>query len=128
MNPRRPSRGPGGPSRGPGGSQGGGDDSPAQTNLGMLLQQALRQAQQTAATEQSELTVEPEEIVAAVDDLVTKACANCWNARTYKDEAGRMMARCTQDLWVRPQFTVEELNANRVRRWYADCPAYDDEE
>jgi hypothetical protein len=39
-----------------------------------------------------------------------------------------MMARCAKDLWVRHSFTLEDLNANRVRRWYANCPEYDDSE
>jgi hypothetical protein len=38
------------------------------------------------------------------------------------------MARCAKDLWVRAAFTYEDLNANRIRRWYGDCPAYDDSE
>ena len=47
---------------------------------------------------------------------------------TFKDDRGATMARCGQDLWVRPAFTLEDLNANRIRRWYADCPRYDDSE
>ena len=27
-----------------------------------------------------------------------------------------------------PSYTAEDLNANRIRRWYADCPRYDDSE
>ena len=122
MNPRRPGRPGGGQSRdgGGGSSQ---EDSPAQTNLGLLLQRALQQAQQS-----TEAGVEPQEVEEAVEDRETKLCANCWNALTFKDESGRTMARCGKDLWVRPAFTLEDLNANKVRRWYADCPEYDDSE
>jgi hypothetical protein len=123
LNPRRPSRGPGGASRGPGGPPPRDDDSPAQTNLGLLLQRALQQAQQSEAQ-----SVEPEELVEVVEDLETKPCANCWNALTFKDDRSQMMARCEKDLWVKAAYTVEDLNSNRIRRWYADCPAYDDSE
>jgi hypothetical protein len=94
----------------------------------MLLQRALQQAQQTAQTAQSDQSVDAAEVQDAIEDRETKPCANCWNALTFKDDRGRMMARCGQDLWVKPSFTVEDLNSNRVRRWYGDCPAYDDTE
>jgi hypothetical protein len=125
LNPRRPSRAPGGASRGPSGGSNLGDDSPAQTNLGLLLQRALKEAEQSAQTAE---TVEPEDVVEAIEDRDTKLCANCWNALTFKEDSGRMMARCAKDLWVRPTYSVEDLNTNRVHRWYADCPEYDDEE
>jgi len=122
VNPRRPGRGPGGSQR-EGAGGGGGDDNPAQTNLGLLLQRALQQqAQQTTQP------VEAEALEEAIEDRETKLCANCWNALTFKDDGGRMMARCGKDLWVRVSYSVEDLNANRVRRWYADCPEYDDSE
>lgn len=120
MNPRRPGR-----SQGPresGGSAG--EDGPAQTNLGLLLQRALQQAQQTSA----QPAVEPEEVIEAVEDRETKLCANCWNALTFKESDGRTMARCGKDLWIRAAFALDDLNAHRVRRWYADCPEYDDSE
>ena len=120
MNPRRPGRGPGG--RDSGGS--GGDDNPAQTNLGMLLQRALQQAQQTS----TQPAVEQEDVEEAIEDRETKLCANCWNALTFKEGEGRTMARCGKDLWIRPAYTLDDLNAHRVRRWYADCPEYDDSE
>lgn len=126
LNPRRPSRGPGGASRGPGNNPTrSSDDSPAQTNLGLLLQRALEAAKQQPEAEQ---TVAPEEAAEAVEERETKLCANCWNALTFKDDSGRHMARCAKDLWIKPSFAVDDLNKNRVRRWYADCPAYDDEE
>ena len=118
MNPRRPGRGPGG-SR-----DGGSEDNPAQTNLGLLLQRALQQQ----AAQSTQPAIEPEEVEEAVVDLETKVCANCWNALTFKDDRGVTMARCGQDLWARPSYTAEDLNANRIRRWYADCPRYDDSE
>jgi hypothetical protein len=124
LNPRRPPRGPGGASRGPGGPPPRDEDTPAQTNLGLLLQRALQQAQQSEA----QPTVEPEDVATAVEDFETKLCANCWNALTFKDDQARMMARCAKDLWVKPAFTTQELNNNKVRRWYADCPEYDDSE
>ena len=127
MNPRRPSRAPGGASRGTGGNQSS-DDSPAQTNLGLLLQQALKQAQQNAEVAQTEQTDDSDEARNALENRAAKPCANCWNALTAKDTDGRMMARCGKDLWVRASYTLEDLNGDRVRRWYADCPEYDDTE
>lgn len=91
----------------------------------MLLQRAMAQAQQTA---QEAPAAEAEEAAEAVAQRESKLCADCWNALTFKDDRGRMMARCQQDLWVKPAYTVDELNANKVRRWYGDCPAYDDSE
>jgi hypothetical protein len=120
VNPRRPGRSQG--QRDSGGS--GGEDSPAQTNLGLLLQRALQQAQQTS----TQPGVEQEDVIEAVEDRETKLCANCWNALTFKEPDGRTMARCGKDLWIRPAFTLDDLNAHRVRRWYADCPEYDDSE
>ena len=122
MNPRRPARGPGGQRDGGGAS--GSEDGPAQTNLGLLLQRALQQQ----AQQSTQPAVDQDEVEEAVVDTETKPCANCWNALTFKDERGQSMARCGQDLWVRPAFTLEDLNANRIRRWYADCPRYDDSE
>jgi len=124
LNPRRPSRGQGGPSRGSGGNPNHGDDTPAQTNLGLLLQRALQQAQQSAQTDAEDHGA----VTDAIDDRETKLCSNCWNAVTYKGDTARMMARCSKDLWIRPSFTLDELNAHKVRRWYADCPEYDDSE
>ena len=124
MSSRRPPRTPG-PRFGPTPASGGGaaDDSPAQTNLGLLLQRAMEAAQQSSATTDAAETQE-----AAEELRETQLCANCWNATTFKDERGRMMARCAKDLWVRPAFTLDELNGNGVRRWYANCPEYDDSE
>jgi hypothetical protein len=124
LTAKRPPRSPGGGARGPFGSPGGGDDTPAQTNLGLLLQRALQQAQQRT---------EPEETAAAEaeesrEQRELQLCANCWNAQTFKDASGRLMARCAKDLWVKPVYTYEELNSNKVRRWYATCPEYDDSE
>lgn len=127
MNPRRPSRAPGGASRGNGGNQSS-DDSPAQTNLGLLLQQALKQAQQNAEVAQTEQTVDSNGARNAHEDRAAKPCANCWNALTAKAAGGKMMARCGKDLWVRTSYTLEDLNSDRIRRWYADCPEYDDTE
>ncbi|MGI8424939.1 MAG: hypothetical protein ACR2NO_12650 [Chloroflexota bacterium] len=122
MNPRRPARGPGGPREGGGGS--GSDDGPAQTNLGLLLQRALQQQAQAS----TQPAAEAQEVDEAIGDTEIKPCANCWNALTFKDTRGGTMARCGLDLWVRPAFTLDDLNANRIRRWYVDCPAYDDSE
>ena len=85
------------------------------TNLGALLQQALA-AQQT--------TQQPVEVPMEG----TTHCADCWNALTFKDEGGRQMARCSRDLWVKASVTLEQLNAHKVKRWYVECPAYDDSE
>jgi hypothetical protein len=104
---------------------GGADDSPAQTNLGLLLQRAMQAAQQSA--EPGEQTAEAQEDQA--EELrQTQLCANCWHAVTFKEEGGRTMARCELDLWVQSAYTVEELNAHKIRRWYANCPEYDDSE
>ena len=123
MNPRRPGRTSGGPPRDAGGG-GGSDDNPAQTNLGLLLQRALQQQ----AQQSTQPAVEPEQVEEAIEDRETKLCANCWHALTFKDDQGKTMARCDKDLWVRASYTTDDLNANRVRRWYADCPEYDDSE
>jgi hypothetical protein len=89
----------------------------------MLLQRALKEQ---ASEAQEPVPVEQEEEPQPAPGI--KLCANCWNAITFKDERARHMARCAKDLWVKPAFTYEELNSNKVRRWYADCPAYDDSE
>lgn len=102
---------------------GAGDDTPAQTNLGLLLQRALAAQQTTEAPEQEQPVLPAEE-----PGKGTKLCADCWNALTFKDDAGRQMARCALDLWVKPAYSYEDLNNHRVRRWHADCPAYDDSE
>jgi hypothetical protein len=98
-------------------------DAPAQTNLGLLLQQALA-AQQTAEAAEAEKPAEEPEAPARE----TNACADCWNALTFKDAEGRQMARCAKDLWVKPFVTYEELNNHKVRRWFITCPEYDDSE
>jgi hypothetical protein len=123
LTSRRPPRTPG--PRFGSNPAGGADDSPAQTNLGLLLQRAMQAAQQTGETGE-QAAVEQEEIAEELRE--TELCANCWHATTFKDDQGRMMARCAKDLWLRPSFTIDELNNNRVRRWYANCPAYDDSE
>ena len=130
MSSRRSPRGPGGGPRGPfNPSPAGNDDSPAMTNLGALLQQAMAAQQTTQQTaEAPEREPEAEAEAEAVVPLGVKPCADCWNALTFKDAGGRQMARCAKDLWVKASVTVEELNGHRVRRWYADCPEYDDSE
>lgn len=124
MSSRRPSR-PGGPPRGHGNSpSSGGDDSPAQTNLGLILQRAMEAAQQTAqAADPQDAGYDESEAAQQ-----TKLCANCWNAITFKNQTGRAMARCAKDLWIKPAYTLEELNTNKIRRWFVDCPEYDDSE
>ena len=82
-----------------------------------------------AAQQSSQTSDQPAETEEEAEELrETQLCANCWNASTFKDDGGRMMARCAKDLWVRNSFTLEDLNGNRVRRWYANCPEYDDSE
>jgi hypothetical protein len=99
------------------------------TNLGALLQQAMAAQQTTQQTaEAPEREPEAEAEAEVVVPLGVKPCADCWNALTFKDGDGRQMARCAKDLWVKASVTVEELNGHRVRRWYADCPEYDDSE
>ena len=87
-------------------------------NLGLLLQQALRE--QKPAVE----AVTPEETEPAAP---AKPCADCWHAKVFRRE-GVSMARCELDLWIKPVITDTELNDNAVRRWYVDCPEYDDSE
>lgn len=99
------------------------DDTPAQTNLGQLLARALA-AQQTAEAPEQEKPAEPAE----EPGKDTRLCADCWNALTFKDASGRQMARCAKDLWLKPAYSYEDLNNNRVRRWHAECPEYDDTE
>lgn len=115
LSSRRPPRG--GPQRSsPGGS--GSDDSPAQTTLGLLLQRALEAQQQPQV---------PAEPVSEEEKHPFKPCYDCWHAVTFRGEHGPM-ARCDEDLWLRPAQTVAELNENKIKRWYVDCPAYDDSE
>jgi hypothetical protein len=85
----------------------------------------MQAAQESAQASESTVSDEADE---ASDAAALKLCANCWNAVTFKDDGGRHMARCAKDLWVKPAVTVEELNSNRLRRWYGDCPEYDDSE
>jgi len=122
LSSRRPPRAPG--PRFGSNPAGGADDAPAQTNLGLLLQRALEAAQQTSEVGEAGVRDEQE----GGEFRETQLCANCWNASTYKDETGKAMARCTKDLWIKASFTLEELNGNKIRRWYADCPGYDDSE
>ncbi|MGH2371023.1 MAG: hypothetical protein ACRDI2_22835, partial [Chloroflexota bacterium] len=98
MSSRRPPRAPRGPTRP---STSGGDDSSAQTDLGLLLQRALA-AQQTAEAPEQEKPAEPVETEAGQG---TQFCADCWNALTFKDADGRQLARCAKDLWVKPAYT-----------------------
>ena len=115
MSSRRPPRG--GPQRSSSGGSGS-DDSPAQTTLGLLLQRALEAQQQTQV---------PAEAVPEEEKRPLKPCYDCWHAVTFRGEQGPM-ARCDEDLWLRPAQTVAELNENKIKRWYVDCPAYDDSE
>lgn len=127
MSSRRPPGSRGGGPRGPvHPSSGADDDVPAQTNLGVLLQRALAAQQTAQAAEAPAQEPDVEEREEAGKD--TKFCADCWNALTFKDQSGRQMARCGKDLWVRPAYTYDELNAHKVRRWFVDCPEYDDSE
>jgi hypothetical protein len=57
-----------------------------------------------------------------------KRCADCWNCIIFKEEGGQLMGRCRKNLWLRPTYSYEEINSDRVRRWHADCPEYDDSE
>lgn len=125
MTPKRPNRPQSGGGRGPA-APSSDDDSPAQTNLGLLLQRALQAAQVQQTETEPETSQEEEE--PAISAHETKLCADCWNAITFKDERGRQLARCSKDLWVRAAFTYDELNNNKIRRWYADCPEFDDSE
>jgi hypothetical protein len=84
----------------------------------------MEAAQQSSATAEEAAATQEE----AEELRETQLCANCWNATTYKDSSGKMMARCAKDLWVKPSFTLDDLNGNRIRRWYASCPEYDDSE
>ena len=113
-----PPRGPARPPTGnePDASSGGGG---AFGNLGVLIQQALREQKPAAAPAE---VSEPEEAAPPL-----KPCADCWHAKVFRRD-GVSMARCELDLWVKPVVSNSELNANSVRRWYADCPEYDDSE
>jgi hypothetical protein len=98
------------------------------TNLGALLQQALAAQQTTQQPAEAPPDEAPVEAPIDVPLEGTTHCADCWNALTFKDESGRQMARCSRDLWVKPSVTLEQLNAHKVKRWYIECPAYDDSE
>lgn len=93
-----------------------GDD---ETNLGSLLKRALAgETDESSRDGDSTATAEQE----------TQHCADCWNAVTFTDERDSTMARCEKNLWVRSVYTHEELNLDKVRRWHAVCPEYDDSE
>jgi hypothetical protein len=85
----------------------------------VYIQQALRE--QKPATAPPEAS-EPDEAAPPL-----KPCAECWHAKVFRRD-GVLVARCELDLWVKPVLSNVELNANAVRRWYADCPEYDDSE
>lgn len=87
-------------------------------NLGFLLQQALKE-QDPDKDATATLTEET--------DVSKKDCADCWHAKVFRRD-GLSMARCSLGLWVKPVITDEQLNSGSVRRWYADCPEYDDSE
>ena len=97
------------------------------TNLGALLQQALA-AQQTAQQPAEAPAQEAPADAEAEESPKGGLCADCWNALTFKDSEGRQLARCGKDLWVKTSFSYDELNNNKIRRWYASCPEYDDSE
>jgi hypothetical protein len=88
-------------------------------NLGVVLQQALREQRPAVVPAASPEPDEPE--------LPSKPCADCWHAKVFRRD-GTTVARCELDLWVKPVVSNTELNSNAVRRWYADCPEYDDSE
>jgi hypothetical protein len=74
---------------------------------------------------------EPEKPKAVEDrkaEAKRKRCADCWNCIIYKDESGGLMGKCRKGLWQKPVYSYEEVNSDRVRRWHADCPEYDDSE
>lgn len=123
MNTDR-SRGNGGPPRGPARPPSGSEPDAAAGgspfgNLGVLIQQALRDQKPAAPAPEA---VGPEE-----SPLPIKPCADCWHAKVFRRD-GVSMARCELDLWVKPVIPNKDLNSNDVRRWYADCPEYDDSE
>jgi hypothetical protein len=97
------------------------------TNLGALLQQALA-AQQTAQQPAEAPAEEAPEAAEAEGSRKSGLCADCWNALTFKDGEGRQLARCGKDLWVKTSFSYDDLNNNKIRRWYVSCPEYDDSE
>ena len=88
-----------------------------ETNLGSLLKRALASEQAASSpkiTASSESEQEPQH------------CADCWHATTFNDKRGNTMTRCEKNLWVRPVYSYDELNRDRVRRWHVVCPEYDD--
>ena len=87
-----------------------------ETNLGSLLKRALA-SEQAASSRKAAASSESEQ---------EQHCADCWHAVTFTDERGNTMVRCEKNLWVRPVYSYKELNRDRVRRWHAVCPEYDD--
>ena len=88
-----------------------------ETNLGSLLKRAL-----AGETQDSSRNTGP----TRESDQDAQHCADCWNAVTFTDDRGGPSARCEKSLWVKPVYTHEELNQDKVRRWHAVCPEYDD--
>jgi len=105
-------------------SASGQDDSGSLGTLGVLLQraQAAQRAQQDQAKDTEAAPVEAE-----VVETDRRQCADCWHAIAFKRD-GVSLARCDKNLWVKPTITAVDLNAHAVRRWYIDCPEYDDSE
>ncbi|MER3405714.1 MAG: hypothetical protein C4289_11610 [Chloroflexota bacterium] len=89
---------------------------------------ALRQALKEAAPEKPEVKEEKEEKEEKKAEVKRKRCADCWNCIIFKDENGHLMGRCKKNLWLKPTYSYEDINNDRVRRWHADCPEYDDSE
>jgi hypothetical protein len=88
---------------------------------------ALRQALKEAAPGKAEAK-EVKEKEDKKAEVKRKRCADCWNCIIFRDENGHLMGRCKKNLWLKPTYSYEDINNDRVRRWHADCPEYDDSE
>lgn len=107
------------------------DSDADETNLGALLKAALAAQQVPAIVQEPEKAEKVglrNEETRPQEERKLQRCADCWNAIVFKDERGRLMARCAKNLWMRPSYTYEDLNTDKVRRWHADCPEFDDSE
>jgi len=93
-----------------------------ETTVGAALKAALQaQARQEAAAPAAAPQEEDKQPTATA-----KRCADCWHATTFRGPDGQLCARCELNLWTRPWYSLDDLNNDRVRRWYKDCPEYDD--
>jgi hypothetical protein len=96
--------------------------------LGALLKQALASDASTGGSAAAMPPVTDAPPAPPGSQPAVQHCADCWYAVTFTGEKDQLMARCEKNLWMRPVYTHDDLNQDKVRRWHAVCPEYDDSE